>query len=165
MNALQLTVAAVLLGAAATEPAFAADDDLSRRVAACTREQDDARRLACFDRAAAPQTDAARVAADQGETTRAFGVQGSELARSREDGDAQQERALPKRIAAKIAGLEKRPRGELVFELDNGQVWAQKETGAYFPAKVGDAVTILAGSLGSFRLVVGSRAIAVTRVR
>jgi hypothetical protein len=37
--------------------------------------------------------------------------------------------------------------------------------GAYFPVKVGDPVTVLAGTLGSFRLVVASRATAVTRVR
>jgi hypothetical protein len=159
-----LTLAAVLLAAAALESAFAAEDDLSKRIAACTREQDDTRRLACFDRAAAPKAAAERVDADQVDATQTFGVQGSELARSRGDSDTQQESA-PKRVTAKVTGLDKRPRGELVFTLDNGQVWAQKEAGAYFPIKVGDPVTILAGTLGSFRLVVGNRATAVTRVR
>jgi hypothetical protein len=98
------------------------------------------------------------------DATQAFGVHGSELARNRDADDAKQESA-PKRITAKIAGIEKRARGELVVTLDNGQVWAQKEVGAYFPIKVGDPVTILAGTLGSFRLVVANRATAVTRVR
>jgi hypothetical protein len=121
---------AVLLSLAATPapPAVAADDDLAQRIDACTREQDDARRLACFDRAAAPK-------------------------------------AVTKRISATVTAIEKRPRGELVITLDNGQVWAQKEAGAYFPLKVGDPVAILAGTLGSFRLIAANRATAVTQVQ
>jgi hypothetical protein len=158
MNDLHSILAVALL-AAATSPALAADDNLAERISACTRERDDARRLACFDRAAAPSTSTPQVAAHQ-----AFGVQGSELARGREDGDTQRETA-PKKIAATVAAIDKRPRGELVFTLDNGQVWAQKEVGSYFPVKVGDPVSILAGTLGSFRLVVANRATAVTRVQ
>jgi hypothetical protein len=163
MNTLHSTFAVALLAAAATQPALAADDDLSKRIAACTREQDDARRLACFDRAAAPAAARAE-AAEKVHATQAFGVHGSELARNRDDDDAKKE-TVPERITAKIAGIDKRPRGELVVTLDNGQVWAQKEVGAYFPIKVGDAATILAGTLGSYRLVVANRATAVTRVR
>jgi hypothetical protein len=47
----------------------------------------------------------------------------------------------------------------------NCEVWAQKDSGAYLPLKVGDPVTILAGTLGSFRLISGNRATAVTRVQ
>ena len=150
MNAKHWIVAATLLAAAAIQPARA-DDDLSKRIAACTREQDDARRLACFDRATAPADNT-------------FGVHGSELARNRAADDPRQD-TTPERLTAKIAAIEKRARGELVVTLDNGQVWAQKEVGAYFPIAVGDPVTILAGTLGSHRLIVGSRATAVTRVR
>lgn len=164
MNTLHSTFAAALLAAAATQPSLAADDDLSKRIAACTREQDDARRLACFDRAAVPAAPSHEVATEKADATQAFGVQGSELARNQDDGDAQQESA-PKRISAKVAGIDKRARGELVVTLDNGQVWAQKEVGAYFPVKVGDPATILAGTLGSYRLVIANRATAVTRVR
>jgi hypothetical protein len=153
MNAKHWTLTAALLAAAAFQPALA-DDDLSARIAACTREQDDARRLACFDRAAAPAA-----AVDN-----TFGVHGSELARNREADDPKRDTA-PQRLTAKIAAIEKRARGELVFTLDNGQVWAQQEVGAYLPIDIGDPVTILAGTLGSHRLLVGSRATAVTRVR
>ena len=104
--------------------------------------------------AAAPKVDA----------TQTFGVQGSELARSREGSDSQPE-GPPKRISASVTAIDKRPRGELVITLDNGQVWAQKEAGAYFPLKVGDPVAVLAGTLGSFRLIAGNRATAVTRVQ
>jgi hypothetical protein len=152
MKAKHRTLAATLLAAAAIQPARAGDD-LSERIAACTREQDDARRLACFDRAA-----------ENVDTAQAFGVHGSELARDRRVDEPQQD-ATPKRLTAKVAGIEKRARGELVVTLDNGQAWAQKEVGAYIPLNVGDPVTILAGTLGSHRLLVGSRATAVTRVR
>lgn len=155
MNAKHWTLAATLLAATAIQAAQA-DDDLSQRIAACTREQDDARRLACFDRAAAPPVPPAEKAD--------FGVHGSELARNRAADDPKQD-AAAQRLTAKVTGIEKRARGELVVTLDNGQVWAQKEVGAYFPLDVGDPVTILAGTLGSHRLVVGSRATAVTRVR
>ena len=158
MNRLHFLFAATLLSSLA-HPALAADDELAQRIAACTRERDDALRLACFDRAAAPSAPAPKVDAQQ-----TFGVHGSELARSRDDGDEKSD-APPKRITAKVTTVDKRPRGELVFTLDNGQVWAQKEVGAYFPVKAGDPVTILAGTLGSFRLVVANRATAVTRVQ
>jgi len=91
-------------------------------------------------------------------------VHGSELARNRDDGKPAAE-GPPKRISAKVTAIDKRARGELVVTLDNGQVWAQKETGAFFPLKVGDPVAILAGTLGSFRLIAGNRATAVTRVQ
>jgi hypothetical protein len=160
MKGLHILVTSALMIAAAAPPAFAADDDLAQRIAACAREPDDARRLACFDGAAAPKA----VAAPKVDATATFGVHGSELARSRDDGNPESE-AAPKRISAKVTAIEKRARGELVVTLDNGQVWAQKESGAYFPLKVGDPVAILAGTLGSFRLIAGNRATAVTRVQ
>lgn len=158
MKRLQTILTTALLAAAFVRPALAADD-LAERIAACTHEQDDARRLACFDRAAAPKAVAPKVDASQ-----TFGVPGSELARSREDSDVHPE-GPPKRISASVTSIDKRPRGELVITLDNGQVWAQKEAGAYFPLKVGDPVAILAGTLGSFRLIASNRATAVTRVQ
>ena len=162
MKGLHTLLAAALLFAG---PALAADDDLAQRIAACTREHDDARRLACFDRAAAPAPKAAtQVAAPKVDATDTFGVQGSELARNSVD-DKPQTESLPKRINATVTAIEKRARGELVVTLDNGQVWAQKEVGSYFPLKVGDPVAILAGTLGSFRLLSGNRATAVTRVQ
>lgn len=164
MKTMHSILALALLGAAAMQSAGAADDELAQRVAACTREQNDARRLACFDRAAASKADASQGAAPEAKEDHAFGVHGSELARSRDD-DKPQAESSPKRIAAQVTAVDKRPRGELVFTLDNGQVWAQKEAGAYFPVKVGDPVAILAGSLGSFRLVLANRATAVTRVQ
>ena len=150
-------LATLLLSLAPLAQSLAADDGLAERIAACTREQDDAKRLACFDRAAPPPSAQT--------TDQEFGMHGSELARNRDDGQGAPGESTPERITASVAELDKRPRGELVFTLDNGQVWAQKNAGAYFPVKIGDGVTVLAGTLGSFRLIVGNRATAVTRVR
>ena len=160
MKGLRALLTSSLFLAAVPPAALSADEDLAQRIAACTREQDDARRLACFDRAAAPKA----AAAPKVDATETFGVHGSELARNREDARPESE-APQKRISAKVTAIEKRARGELVVTLDNGQVWAQKETGSYFPLKVGDPVAILAGTLGSFRLIAGNRATAVTRVQ
>jgi len=166
--------AALLLSA--TQPSIAAELDLAERVAACARERDDAQRLQCFDSAAAQSAEAhAAASLDASPVTRDtrpaaaassedFGVRGSELARKRDAAVPEQERA-PQRIDARVTGISKRPRGELVFTLDNGQLWVQKAAGAHFPIKVGDPVTILAGTLGSFRLVVGNRSTQVTRVQ
>jgi hypothetical protein len=159
MRRLHTVLVAALIAAALTRPALAADDELAQRIAACTHEQDDVRRLACFDHAAAQKATAVKV-----DATHTFGVEGSELARNRDDAKPQAD-SPPKRISATVQAIDKRSRGELVVTLDNGQVWAQKEVGAYFPLKVGDAVSILAGTLGSFRLVAGNRATAVTRVQ
>jgi len=163
MKGLHIVLAAALLAAVVAKPAFAGDDDLAHRIAACTHEHDAALRLACFDRAAAPEA-TSQAAAPKVDATQTFGVHGSELARSRDD-DKPQSDASPKRISATVTAIEKRPHGELVVTLDNGQVWAQKEVGTYFPLKVGDSVAIVAGTLGSFRLICGSRATAVTRVQ
>jgi hypothetical protein len=165
MSTLHWTLVAALLATTWLQPAHAATDDLSKRIAACTQERDDARRLACFDRAAVPQTPAQNAGPETAAAPQTFGVKGSELARSQDDDADPQQNAPPKRLTAKITGLDQRPRGELVFTLDNGQVWAQKEKGSYLPIKVGDSVTILSGTLGSFHLVVANRATAVTRVR
>jgi hypothetical protein len=153
-----ILIAALLLAGSA----LAADDELAQRIAACTHEHDDARRLACFDRAAAPKAPT-QAAAPQVDASQTFGVQGSELARNRDD-DKPQVDSSPKRINATVTAIDKRAHGELVVTLDNGQVWAQKEARGYFPLKVGDPIAILAGTLGSFRLISGNRATPVTRV-
>jgi hypothetical protein len=169
------TAAIVLLIIA--PPSLAADSELAQRFAACMLERDDARRLACFDRAAAqlpavegnvdqPQSPANSSSATAPRTSvnEEFGVLGSELARKL-DHEAPQSERPPERITATITEISKRPRGELVFTLDNGQVWVQKDPGPYFPAKPGDSVAIIAGTLGSFRLVDGNRSTQVTRIQ
>lgn len=178
MNGNNPCLAVVVLAALAAlaQPSVAAESGLAERFGACTRERDDAQRLACFDSAAAQLPKSATVDKPRAEpvagsvtplpttaSEEAFGVSGSELARKR-DAEIPVKESAPRRITATLTEVSKRPRGELVFTLDNGQVWAQKDPGSYFPIKVGDSVTILAGSLGSFRLVTSNRSTQVTRV-
>lgn len=94
-----------------------------------------------------------------------FGFSGSELAR-RHGGEQRQASAPPaqaERLNAAVTQVSKRPRGELVVTLDNGQVWAQKTAG-YIPLEPGDQVTILKGALRSYRLIANGRSTPVTRV-
>jgi hypothetical protein len=155
---------------AGASSSFATERALTERLVECVRERDDARRLACFDRATA-QLDAssskgASVTAEGGAPSASdFGVSGSEVARKR--GAAGEENAPPevKRLDATVAAIARQPRGELVLTLDNGQVWVQKTATSYFPVEVGDQVTIMAGALSSYRLMTGGRSTAVTRIK
>jgi uncharacterized cupin superfamily protein len=178
--------AVALLAAMLTQTSLVCAVDAAEAdgVVACAREQDDARRLECYDRAArkekatatevSPAVTAAETpAAPDREPTPAvvptdeFGVTGSAVARQR-DGERQQEQKQAKEvrsISAQVTEVGSRPRGELVVTLDNGQVWVQKDSGQPVPIRVGDRVTINAGMLGSYRLVNGNRSTQVTRVK
>jgi hypothetical protein len=69
-------------------------------------------------------------------------------------------------LSATATAIAAKPRGELVVTLDNGQVWAEIAPGSTIRLKVGDRVTIKAGSLGSFLLVApNNRSSKVTRLR
>ncbi len=96
-----------------------------------------------------------------------FGVTGSAVARQRQQELEQQrnESGKVERITAAVTAVSTKPHGELIITLDNGQVWAQKRKERYFAAKPGDKVTIDAGMLGSYRMVIGSRSTHVTRVK
>lgn len=137
---------------------------------ACAKERDDARRLACYDKAVAgveapvtetPSAPAAVVAPEQ-----EFGVEGGAVARQRR---SEQERQSVKTevqsITAAVTEVTSRPHGELVLSLDNGQIWVQKSPEPRFPIKPGDRVKINAGMLGSFRLINGKRSTQVTRLK
>ncbi len=121
-----------------------------------------------------PNSGAAAVAAHAGTspssavsgpaTQEEFGLSGSELARQRGIVEKEAgETASPERLTASVTALSARARGERVVTLDNGQVWVQK-TPQYIPIEVGDEVTILRGALRSYRLLVGGRSTAVTRI-
>jgi hypothetical protein len=139
--------------------ALSADDDLAQRIAACTREQDDARRLACFDRAAAPKAAAAPAvnatnhSAFSAASSRAAATMASSSPRDRRNESARRLRPSRSGRAASWSSRWTTARS------------GRRRNGAYFPLKVGDPVSILAGTLGSFRLIAGNRATAVTRVQ
>ncbi|HEX2493565.1 MAG TPA: hypothetical protein VHK24_07300 [Steroidobacter sp.] len=164
-----LAGACLILGA---QSAGTTDAELAERIIACAGERDDARRLGCFDResrrlleAREPPRPAATSASDEAFGGEDFGIAGSEAARSRAAKPTENKQKGPQRMTAKVTSLSRRPRGELVLTLDNGQVWAQKSAGAHLPVKVGESITIIAGALGSFHMIAGSRSMQVTRLR
>jgi hypothetical protein len=138
---------------------------------ACTSEQNDLRRLVCYDEAmgvaAQPQSPAPAAAAAgaaaaasapqaaapsvaPAEAQAKFGYRGAIARKDLEE----QARANPgaERMDAEVVELERRPHGQLVLTLDNGQVWAQK-TAETARVKVGDRIAIKKGSFNSFLLV------------
>jgi hypothetical protein len=69
-------------------------------------------------------------------------------------------------LSATATAISAKPRGELVITLDNGQVWGEIAPGSKIKVKAGDAVTIEAGTLGSFILIApNGRSSKVTRIR
>jgi hypothetical protein len=87
-----------------------------------------------------------------------FGISGGKL-------EQKKEAVAPKEIQAVVSGVARRPRGELVITLDNGQVWAQLAPQEYYPLKIGDTVHISKGALGSYSLTTpAKRGSKVTRL-
>jgi hypothetical protein len=151
-------------------------------VAACTAEKDSLARLVCFDREVAKYTQSsARVAPTPTAPARVsppaatvvptpppvasqpgddFGVAG-QLARKRKEAKEDAGEAV-KELNASVSSLSKKPYGELVVTLDNGQVWQQNEAKSSFVIKEGETVVIKPAKFGSFMLTTGSGA--TTRV-
>ncbi len=151
--------------------------------ASCVPIADDASRLACYDRAlgrtAAPKAVPAAPAksSPHGSGTAAagsvavaapppapaaspapknpeaeFGL--TETAKQRKDpAKAAEAAAVPEKISGRVISVQWRRYGEFVVTLDNGQVWEQNEPEPSAIVKVGDAVTVKKGWLGSFMLV------------
>ena len=156
--------------------AYAADGDSPQH---CAAIGDDAARLACYDRifrapaaAKAPSTTvgtAATTAVAPASTAVVpaaakppddFGL--TEAAkRARDPERAKEEKS--ESVTATVAAVGRRPAGELVVTLDNGQVWTQVEVDQRARVAAGDTVTIKRGALSSYLLVTQSRY--ATRVR
>jgi hypothetical protein len=137
-------VALLLLVAAA---AAADKPDLAASLRACSAESDAAKRLACFDAAAA-----ALPAAPTPKTLeQRFGYRGEvakdELQREREAEPRVEE------IRSRVTAVNHRPMTPMIVTLANGQVWAQRAVDSRFDVAVGEEVTVKAAALGSFLLV------------
>ena len=152
-------------------------------IADCASQKRDATRLACFDREVAKLTQPAKsvvptpvdptspgpsapiVATEQHKNLSPkddeFGVSG-DLARKRAQATKSVNAPLQE-LHASITGIKSKPYGELVLELDNGQVWEQTEKKSTFIIKAGEQIVINQHKLGSFFLTSASGA--VCRVR
>lgn len=137
----------------------------------CVSVVEDAARLACYDAAfgragsrspgaALPAISAAEAAA---QAKKDFGL--SEADKRALD----PERAgpmQPESITGNVTAVRKRPTGEWVVTLGNGQVWVQAESDTKAIIRVGDEVTVRKAALGSFVLVSANRvAMRVRRVK
>jgi hypothetical protein len=131
----------LLLLTLATLPAQAAPEPLVDGVRRCSLEADEHRRLACFDALASalPQ-----IKADQ------FGMT-AQVAHQRDPSVPSTERKDDV-LSGTIAELRSGPRGEIIFRLDNGQVWGQAEPDPRLHFSVGEAVQIEHGAMSSLWL-------------
>jgi hypothetical protein len=151
-------------------------EDVLAGVRACEAEQDDARRLACYDnqlhrapsqpqKTAAPLQPPLPIAAASTAPVltpeQQFGMS-EELAR-KQSGTPAPPRL--EKLQARIAGISRKPRGEPIVRLENGQVWETVDGEGSIELKVGDVVTIWPGLLGAFRLSAGNAIVRVHRVQ
>jgi hypothetical protein len=111
----------MVVGALLVGGADAAEPSLESGLADCATRRDDSVRLACFDAVVGRLGLGGQATVADREA--AFG--GEFLQR---DEPLEPERGVSS-ITASIEQLERRPRGERVFHLDNGQVWTELETG------------------------------------
>ena len=124
-------------------PAQALPNPLADGLRRCSSESEEAKRLACFDALAATLP---KVEADQ------FGLT-ADIARKREPAAAAP--APPPSadvLPGKIIALGETQNGELIFTLDNKQVWKQQQIEASKHFEVGEVVRIEHGAMGSLWL-------------
>jgi hypothetical protein len=146
--------------------------DVVAALRTCESEQDDSRRLACYDRAlnrprppgkpaAPPSTHEQPPAAKSSPAEELFGMN-EELARKLQGAQAPPHLS---KLQARVVAVSYKLRGEPVVRLENGQVWESVEGSRHVEIKVGEVVTIWPGLLGSYRLTTGDAAVRVSRVR
>jgi hypothetical protein len=124
----------------AISPALAGTEPVSDGLRRCALQTDEKQRLACFD---------ALVTALPSIKTQQFGMT-PEIARKQ--APASLSSSESEKLSAKITALHEARSGELVFTLDNDQVWMQAEPQSNLRFFVGDAVQLEYGALGSLWL-------------
>jgi hypothetical protein len=135
----------------------------------CALMVESASRLACYDKLAAATTGSDTPAllnsspAPTGEQE--FGLEADSVRQLRARAGLTQA-PKPSQLTARIAVITELPYGRKEFTLDNGQVWRQTESQTTPVMKVGDALTITPGMLGSFWMQTDSRfALRAKRIR
>jgi len=140
----------------------------------CAGIDEDSARLACYDRtfgrgpaSAKPATAAAVPVAAAAGTAAAIPAADAAAKAQREFGLSETgKRALddnksvpqePESLTATVKSASRRPTGEQVFVLENGQVWVETATFTAARVQPGDAVTVRKGALGSYLLVTPKR--------
>ena len=146
---------ALLLTTTASWGVAAVASGLPEALRNCAQEQDDSRRLACYDK------EVPRLAATP---DKSFGLSAEQ--QRKQDAAETHEKSKPQILSSVVTAVSQRADGRKVFTLANGELWIQGEAWEVFDVKVGDAVTIKPGTLGSFHLSAASGASSrVTRAR
>ena len=136
-----IRVATVMVLACVCLPAYALPNPLAEGLRHCASETDQAKRLSCFDSLAAALP---KVEADQ------FGLT-ADIAHKR-DPVVERPPVVEETLTGTIKAMHTAPRGELVFVLDNQQVWIQAEVNSRIQFAVGETVHIEHGAMGSLWL-------------
>lgn len=148
-------------------PDLRAEDALRQQLQDCLEVPSALRRLDCFDRLARSSVsdDAEPPAPSPPADQRASGAEerfGTESQRRQAASRSAEANVVA--VSSRIARVERRPRGEFVFHLENGQIWTEIEAGrgAY---ERDMEVTIRQTRLGGFMLSSdGARATRVRRI-
>ena len=108
---------------------------------ACLREQDDHRRLACYDQ---------QMAKLATEPSASFGLSPEQERKS--EAAATHEKPTTPVLSTTVSTAVVRADGRQLIRLTNGQTWVQGEAYDVVQVRPGDTVTIKPGLLGSFYL-------------
>jgi hypothetical protein len=127
---------------------------------ACTRLEDDAARLACYDSAlGAPKVGAPNVAAPNLAAPKPPAPQQSGTVKSdptAQFGDNGQFKPkppnLPRNLTAKVLQAAALPRGQYQVTLDNGQIWQTTDANWTTEFKAGDPVIITRMTFGGYQI-------------
>ena len=161
-------------------------DEVIGNMRRCASEQDDARRLSCYDREfrrtsaalgapahAAPGVAAPGVAAT-GATTSGAAVPGlagpaqpvpsGGQSASLSAGSSNQPAEINK-LTGRVVAISRKPQGQAIITLDNGQVWEQTDADGQAIPKSGDQISIQRGMLGGFYLLSPAAAFRVQQVK
>jgi hypothetical protein len=146
------------VAAVATDASSVLSEVTARALRTCVAENQDSRRLACYDSALQ------RPAGRQTKTTpeQRFGLSAAQVVQKEQIAES------PKNITAKVAAVGRGSGGVLTVTLDNGQVWAQQSAdGQELPIGVGDSASVSHELMGGFLLTSsagGHRSMRVRRI-
>jgi hypothetical protein len=122
-------------------PVAAAPDALADGMRRCAAETNQTQRLACFDTLASSLP---KIEADK------FGMT-ADIAQKRKEPEKRW--VQDDTLTGNIRSMRESAHGELIFTLDNDQVWVQAEPSPRIRFSVGEAVRIEHGSMSSLWLV------------
>ena len=114
---------------------------------ACLAIENDAERLACYDKAVAQLQNGTDSPPPSAENM--FGANTDIVAAP---GNRETQREELREIKGVVTSLRRADDGMIVLGLDNGQTWRQQDSDVSLTIDTGDSVTVMRASLGTFRI-------------